>query len=138
MAANEADKFKVLAGESRIRIIQLLKRKGPLCVSDLSESLGMTASAVSQHLKILKHAGLVRSERKGYWTHYDVDPTGLEQCNDSLAQVCNCGCHGNCRVEGPESNDAGDDLSSLLERERELLRELQALRARVKERQREV
>ncbi|NIN01029.1 MAG: metalloregulator ArsR/SmtB family transcription factor, partial [candidate division Zixibacteria bacterium] len=50
---------------SRIRIIDLLKQKGPLGVNKMSELLGITPSAVSQHLKILKHAGLVRNERKG-------------------------------------------------------------------------
>jgi len=137
VATQPADKFKVLAGESRIRIIGLLKQKGPLCVSEMSKTLGMTASATSQHLKILKHAGLVRNERRGYWIHYDVDPVALERCNESLAQVCNCGCRGSCRLERTESDDTEDDLALLLERERQLRDQLRTLRARIKERRRE-
>ena len=65
METKQADLFKVLGVNTRIRIIELLKQKGPLGANEMSEMLGITPSAVSQHLKILKHAGLVRNERKG-------------------------------------------------------------------------
>ena len=132
MGKDHAETFKVLAGESRIRIIELLKRKGPLCVTDVSEALGMTPSAISQHLKALRHAGLVRNERKGYWTRYDVDPAALEQCNESLAQVCDCGCRGSCRLQEAGSTQPGDDLSLLRKREGKLLAELREVRARIR------
>ena len=67
METKQAELFKILGVDSRIRIIELLKLRGPLGVNKMSKSLGITPSAVSQHLKILKHAGLVRNERKGYW-----------------------------------------------------------------------
>src|SRR4030043_1689367 len=88
----QAELFKVLGVESRIRIIELLKQRGPVGVIELSETLGITPSAVSQHLRILKHAGLVRSQRKGYWIPYDIDPDTLEQCGGLLSEVCRCGC----------------------------------------------
>lgn len=132
MGRKHAETFKVLAGESRIRIIELLKRKGPLCVTELSEALGMTPSAISQHLKALRHAGLVQNKRKGYWTQYDVDPAALEQCNVSLAQVCDCGCRGSCRLETAGSAGGDDVLPLLLKRERELKDELRKVRARIK------
>lgn len=135
MCGESAETFKVLAGESRIKIIELLKRKGPLCVSDMSEALGMTASATSQHLKRLKHAGLVQNERRGYWIHYDVDPVALEQCNESLAQVCDCGCRGSCGLQQAESGDAENDVSLLRKRERELQEELRRVRAQIKDRE---
>ena len=133
MHTEPAEKFRILACESRLMIIELLKRRGPLCVSDLSEALGVTVSAVSQHLKILKQAGLVRHERRGYWIHYDVDPAALERCNETLAEVCNCGCRGSCRLQEAESTDAEDDLWLLLKRERELQEELRSVRTRIKE-----
>lgn len=132
MGRNHAETFKVLAGESRIRIIELLKQKGPLCVTEVSEALGMTPSAISQHLKALKHAGLVRNERKGYWTRYDVDPTALEQCKQSLAQVCNCGRRGSCRLETVDSAEGKDVLPLLLKRECELKDELRKVRVGIK------
>ena len=132
MGREHAETFKVLAGESRIRIIELLKRKGPLCVTEVSEALGMTPSAISQHLKALRHAGLVKSERKGYWTQYDVDPAALEQCNESLAQVCNCGCRGGCRSQKVDSPCGEGDLSALRKREGELQAELKEVRERIR------
>ena len=128
MCGKQAELFKVLGVESRIKIIELLKQRGPLGVIELSETLGITPSAVSQHLKILKHAGLVRSERKGYWIPYDIDPDMLEQCGGLLSEVCSCGCReaerscmpGNCR-----------DLDLLRARERELQEELDEVRSRI-------
>ncbi|MEE8480050.1 MAG: metalloregulator ArsR/SmtB family transcription factor, partial [Desulfobacterales bacterium] len=62
--------FKVLSVETRVKIIELLKAQGPLGAKDIAATIGITTAAVSQHLKILKQAGLVRSERKGYWIPY--------------------------------------------------------------------
>jgi DNA-binding transcriptional ArsR family regulator len=98
MCHKEAELFKVLGVESRIRIIDLLKQRGPLYVNELAQILGITPSAVSQHLKILRHAGLVRSQRKGYWIPYEVDQAALEQCGQVISNVCRCGCEGSCRV----------------------------------------
>lgn len=131
MCEKQAELFKVLGVESRIRIIELLKQKGPLGVIEMSETLGITPSAVSQHLKILKHAGLVRSERKGYWMPYDIDPDTLEQCGGLLSEVCNCGCNvrrsctpGSCATTG--------DLDHLREHERRLQEELDEVRSRIR------
>jgi len=60
-----------LGVESRIRILQLLRERA-LCVNALAARLGMTAAAVSQHLRVLRDAGLVRGERRGYFVHYTV------------------------------------------------------------------
>jgi DNA-binding transcriptional ArsR family regulator len=73
MCRKEAELFKVLGVESRIRIIDLLKQRGPLGVNEMAQTLGITPSAVSQHLKILRLAGLVRNQRKGFWIPYEVD-----------------------------------------------------------------
>ena len=54
----EAEAFKVFSVDTRIKIIELLK-SGPLAVNSLVEALGISQSAVSQHLRILKQAGLV-------------------------------------------------------------------------------
>ena len=70
---NSSEIFKALSVESRIRIIELLKSKGSLGVKNIAEVIGITPAAVSQHLKVLKHAGLVRSTRKGYWIPYSID-----------------------------------------------------------------
>lgn len=131
--SKQAELFKVLSVESRIRIIDLLKQRGPMGANELAKALAITPSAVSQHLKILRFAGLVRSERKGYWLPYEVDPSALDQCGEVLAQVCTCGCKGTGRVREAELNNAQDDLPLLQKYEKELKKELEVVRARIRE-----
>lgn len=133
MAIGQAELFKILGVETRIRIIELLKQKGPLGVNELSETIGVTPSAVSQHLKILKHAGLVRNERKGYWIPYEVNAEALEQCQELLSRVCTCGCKGTGSVRNAELQGSEDKLGLLRKWERELQRELNEVRCRIEE-----
>jgi DNA-binding transcriptional ArsR family regulator len=137
MERKQAELFKVLAVESRIRIIELLKQKGPLGANQMSEMLGITPSAVSQHLKILKHAGLVRDERKGYWIPYEIDPVALEKCGELLSSVCTCGCEGTGRFRQAELNKAEDRVALLRKYERELKEELNKVRSQIDELERE-
>jgi DNA-binding transcriptional ArsR family regulator len=124
MENKQADLFKVLGVDKRIRIIELLKEKGPLGANEMSEMLGITPSAVSQHLKILKHAGLVRNERKGYWIPYEINPVALEKCGEFLASVCTCGCKGTGKFREAEFNSAKDeDKIALLKKYEKKLRE---------------
>jgi DNA-binding transcriptional ArsR family regulator len=71
--AEATEVFKALSVPSRMQIFSLLKREGPLPVKEIAGSLGMTAPAVSQHLRVLRTAGLVTSKRQGYWVPYAVD-----------------------------------------------------------------
>lgn len=64
--------FKALSDSTRFKIFFLLSRKS-LCVKALVSLLQISQPAVSQHLKVLKQANLVRAERKGYWMHYSVN-----------------------------------------------------------------
>ncbi len=132
-SGGQAELFKVLGVESRIRIIKLLKEKGPLGANEMSEVLRITPSAVSQHLRILKHAGLVRNERKGYWIPYEIDPVALEKCGEFLSTVCTCGCKGTGRFREVELSEAEDKVALLRKYERELREELQNVRTRIKE-----
>lgn len=132
MATNwrwHADMFKALGIESRIKIIEHLKREGPLGVNELSEILGITPSAVSQHLKILKFFGLVNNERKGYWVYYDVDSNALERCGEMLSNFCCCDC---LKSDDGTKNEENRDRHEILKKyEKELERELESVRARI-------
>ncbi len=86
-----ADLFKILSVDKRIEIIEHLKN-GNMNVNALAESLGITSSALSQHLRVLRSAGLVTDERKGYWIHYSLNREALEECRQRLNRVCTCGC----------------------------------------------
>ncbi len=87
-----AELFRALSSPARIRIIELLKARGALRATDLAQTLGVTVPAVSQHLKILQGAGLVRSRRQGYAVPYAVDATTMDECLAILSRVCDCGC----------------------------------------------
>ena len=131
MDLSQAEMFKTLGVENRIRIIDLLKTRGPLGVNELSEVLKITPSAVSQHLKVLRHAGLVRSERQGYWVPYKVDEAALEHCRLQLSEVCSCGCKDTGRLRDGELDAAEDKMALLKKWEKELERELEEVRCRM-------
>ena len=126
-----SEMFKVLAVETRVRIIDLLKSRGPLGVKNIAELVGVTPAAVSQHLKILKQSGLVRSERKGYWIPYSIDEEALENCRQILNEVCTCGCRGTGKFKEKVLNKTS--LESLRKYEKELQNELKTVRERIKE-----
>jgi DNA-binding transcriptional ArsR family regulator len=88
--------FKALSDPTRLRLVKLLSectpgermadgcapvecRGGPLCVNALAHELGVTQSAVSQHLRVLRQAGLVNGQRRGYYVHYSLDRDRLAQ-----------------------------------------------------------
>jgi DNA-binding transcriptional ArsR family regulator len=73
--------FSTLSDPTRLKLFQLLCRQqepDALCVNALAYILGVSQSAVSQHLRVLRSAGLVRGERKGYRVHYFVNRKALE------------------------------------------------------------
>ena len=72
--------FKALGDETRLRLVSLLAQQEPgraLCVGRLARELGVTPSAVSQHLRVLKDLGLVHVQRGGYRLHYFLDSERL-------------------------------------------------------------
>jgi DNA-binding transcriptional ArsR family regulator len=88
-----AELFKILSVDKRIEIIERLKKEA-MSVNTLADALGVTQSAVSQHLRVLKAAGLVRDERRGYWIYYSLNRDALEKCRQRLNRICTCGCLG--------------------------------------------
>jgi ArsR family transcriptional regulator len=64
--------MKSLSDETRLNLIKLLLEHD-FCVSAIARRLSVSESAVSQHLKVLRTAGLVKGEKRGYFTHYNVD-----------------------------------------------------------------
>lgn len=131
MGLEPSEMFKTLAVETRVKIIELLKSKGPLGAKKIAELVGITPAAVSQHLKILRQAGLVRSERKGYWIPYSIDEEALENCRQVLNEVCTCGCRGTGKFREKKLSRSG--LESLEKYEQELRNEIRIVRERIKE-----
>ena len=71
-----ANALTALADPTRRRVFEEL-RSGPKPVGEIARELPVSRPAVSQHLKVLKGAGLVREETKGTRHVYSIDPNGL-------------------------------------------------------------
>jgi DNA-binding transcriptional ArsR family regulator len=73
-----AEAFAAIADPTRRRVFERL-RAGPLAVGRLARGLGVTRPAVSQHLRVLERARLVRARREGTRRIYAIDPRGLQE-----------------------------------------------------------
>jgi len=80
------DISNALSVEARVKILQMLKSKR-LCVNAITQHLGISQSAVSQHLRILKSVGLVKDEKIGYWVHYSINTKALERFNRLVKKI---------------------------------------------------
>ena len=84
-------RLKVLADGSRARIVAILKRR-TLCVHALACRLGITQGAVSQHLRVLRDAGLVTGERHGYYIHYRLNGRALAKWREAIDRLLDPAC----------------------------------------------
>ncbi|MGN6105638.1 MAG: ArsR/SmtB family transcription factor [Kofleriaceae bacterium] len=83
--ANHMTGFSALADPTRRQVFERLARR-PSSVGQLAESLPVSRPAVSQHLKVLKDAGLVADHRDGARRVYRIDPRGIQVLRDYLDQ----------------------------------------------------
>jgi DNA-binding transcriptional ArsR family regulator len=81
--SSPADGFAALADPTRRKVFERLATK-PLAVGELAAGLPVSRPAVSQHLKILEAAGLVRYQVDGTRRVYRVDPRGIEAIQNYL------------------------------------------------------
>ncbi len=63
--------FKALGEKHRLRIINMLMSK-PMCVCEITEMLDLSQSTISEHLRILKEADIVKDSKKGLWVEYSL------------------------------------------------------------------
>ena len=71
---------KALADPVRLQLVDVLrKHAGKVCVCELVPLFDLSQPTVSHHLKVLRDAGLVASERRGLWAYYYVIPDALEE-----------------------------------------------------------
>ncbi len=106
--------FNALADPTRLRLVRLLCRQrdpDALCVNALAAFLGVTQSAVSQHIRILKSAGLVKGVRRGYHIHYFINHDTMQRWREEIlaaltieeqnppGESCSKYCHRKARQE---------------------------------------
>jgi ArsR family transcriptional regulator, arsenate/arsenite/antimonite-responsive transcriptional repressor len=82
-------RFAALGDPVRLRLLNLLATSsdGAVCACDLVEPVGKSQSTVSHHLKVLREAGLVISERRGTNIWYAAVPAALDALREALAPV---------------------------------------------------
>jgi DNA-binding transcriptional ArsR family regulator len=96
-----------LANPTRRRVLEQLRR-GPRAVNDIAARLPVSRPAVSQHLKVLKEAGLVREERRGTQHIYEIDPKGLGPLRAWLDQLWDMALENfKAEVEAPPTKGKG-------------------------------
>jgi DNA-binding transcriptional ArsR family regulator len=79
-----AGAFKLLSVEARIRIVKALKRRA-MCVTELTSQLGMTHSATSQHLRVLRDARLVKFQKRGFHVYYHLDVQNIARIHKTIS-----------------------------------------------------
>src|ERR1700753_130003 len=71
---------KALGAPTRMQLVDVLrKHAGKVCVCELVPLFDLSQPTVSHHLKVLRQAGIVGSEREGLWAYYYVIPDALEE-----------------------------------------------------------
>ncbi len=81
-----AKRLRALGDPQRLNLVRVLMRSD-LCVGALARRLRMSEPALSQHLKLLREAGMVQGEKRGYWTHYRLDREALRGMARELAEL---------------------------------------------------
>jgi DNA-binding transcriptional ArsR family regulator len=87
---DQAALFGVLADPTRLKLLRLLAQQqepNALCVNALAYQLGVTQSAISQHLRVLKSVGLVKGERRGYRIHYFINQEALIKAQQQISHA---------------------------------------------------
>jgi ArsR family transcriptional regulator len=76
---------KALGDPIRVQLVDVLrKHAGKVCVCELTPLFDVGQPTVSHHLKVLRAAGIVDSERQGLWAYYYVNPESMEELSEWL------------------------------------------------------
>jgi ArsR family transcriptional regulator, arsenate/arsenite/antimonite-responsive transcriptional repressor len=80
-AGGLAQIFRALGDPVRLRLVSLIgaHQGGEICVCDLTSAFNLTQPTISHHLKVLREAGIIDSERRGTWVYYRLVPAALDR-----------------------------------------------------------
>ncbi|MFI0975685.1 ArsR/SmtB family transcription factor [Streptomyces sp. NPDC021093] len=86
-AVELAKVFKALGDPVRLRLLSMIASRegGEICVCDLTPAFDLSQPTISHHLKLLKQAGLIASERRGTWVYYRLLPATTDRLSAVLA-----------------------------------------------------
>jgi ArsR family transcriptional regulator, arsenate/arsenite/antimonite-responsive transcriptional repressor len=79
-AAGLAQVFRALGDPVRLRLVSIIgaHQGGEVCVCDLTDAFDLTQPTISHHLKVLRQAGIIDSDRRGTWVYYRLVPATLK------------------------------------------------------------
>jgi ArsR family transcriptional regulator, arsenate/arsenite/antimonite-responsive transcriptional repressor len=77
--------LSALADPVRLSIVRQLAANDGICACDFTECCDVSQPTISHHLKVLREAGIVGSERRGLWAYYYVNPEALEELSAWLS-----------------------------------------------------
>lgn len=80
-AAHLSRGYKALGDPTRLQLLSMIAAHdgGTACVCELTGPLALSQPTISHHLRVLREAGLVTSERRGTWVHYSLVPDALRE-----------------------------------------------------------
>src|SRR3990172_9775416 len=79
--------FRALADETRLRILKAISHMDELCECNIVPVFGLSQPTISYHLKVLREAGLIESERRGQWVYHRVNPRALLAAVRRLTEI---------------------------------------------------
>jgi ArsR family transcriptional regulator, arsenate/arsenite/antimonite-responsive transcriptional repressor len=78
--------LQALAEPTRLAIVRQLAREGEVCACDFIACCDVAQPTVSHHLKVLRQAGVVSSDRRGTWIYYRLRPEAMRRLADLLGE----------------------------------------------------
>lgn len=82
-----AEHFKLLGDKTRLKLVSILNGQEEMCVCHLVDLLQTTQPNISQHLRKLKEAGLVKEERRGQWNYYSLQVSNQPHIVNALRHL---------------------------------------------------
>jgi ArsR family transcriptional regulator len=79
--------FKALSDETRLRILKSISHMRELCECNIVPAFGLSQPTISYHLKVLREAGLIESERRGQWVYHRLNQRALLGAVRQLAEI---------------------------------------------------
>ncbi|MBR6372687.1 MAG: winged helix-turn-helix transcriptional regulator [Victivallales bacterium] len=105
--------MKALANDTRLEIVRMLLGK-PMCVHALARHFQVSEPTICVHIRVLREAGLVSGERKGYFVHYKANLEIIQELASQFAdlstpkqvasQKCHCHEEGHCQCHAKEKH----------------------------------
>lgn len=83
---DNADVFKALGDENRLKILELLKQ-GEKCGNEILEKVKISQSTLSHHMKVMCISGIIKSRKEGTWTYYSINNEGAFSACKLLAEL---------------------------------------------------